>query len=50
MVQHQSPWRKPWGSAATDEQASRLRTKMGQRATNSAVMEAELVAGWKKWH
>jgi hypothetical protein len=49
MVQNQTAWRKPWGWAATDEHASRSHTKMGQRATPSAVMGGELVASLKKW-
>ena len=49
MVQHQTPWRKHWGWAATDKHTSRSHTQMGQRATPSAVMGGKLVAGWKKW-
>jgi hypothetical protein len=38
-----------WVWAATDEHATRSHTEMGQRATPSAVMSGELVAGWKQW-
>jgi hypothetical protein len=38
-----------WVWAATDEHARRSHTEMGQRATPSAVMGGELVAGCKKW-